>query len=185
MLVGDEVPEGWLAMLQSTLDQLRARLEAALQISDPRAEPWVAPTNAVDLDGRVSESTQNKIVMTLAGLQSEPAVGHIPPAIPAAGVRAVPPLRLNALVLLLANFTGSHYATGLRMISRTMIFFHQNPVFMPDPLPGLPAGADNIMLEFVNLDLAQTNDLMAMLGLKYLPSVLYRMRTLTLTSDVP
>jgi hypothetical protein len=30
----------------------------------------------------------------------------------------------------------------------------------------------------------QTNDLMAMLGLKYLPSALYRMRTLALASDV-
>src|SRR3981081_4659300 len=67
-----------MAMLQSTLDQLRARLEAALQISDPRDEKWVALTNPVDLDGSVSESARNKIVMRLAGLQSDPTVGNFP-----------------------------------------------------------------------------------------------------------
>jgi predicted signal transduction protein with EAL and GGDEF domain len=44
---------------------------------------------------------------------------------------------------LIANFSGSDYATGLRMLSRTITFFHQNPVFIPDPLPGLPP--DNIL----------------------------------------
>jgi hypothetical protein len=172
-----------MAMLQSTLGQLRARLEAALQASDPRAEECVALTNPIDLDGSVSESARNKIVMTLVGLQSEPTVGHFPPTIPAAGARLVPPLHLNAFVLFLANFTGSNYPTGLRMISRTIIYFHQNPLFVPDPIPGLPSGVDNVALDFVNLDLMQTNDLMAMLGLKYLPSALYRMRNLALTSD--
>jgi hypothetical protein len=167
-----------MAMLQSTLDQLRARLEAALQTSDPRDEEWVALTNPVDLDGRVLENVRNKIVMTLVGLQSGPTVGHFPATIPAAGARVAPPLHLNVFVMFLANFTGSNYPTGLQMISRTIVYFHQNPVFAP------AAGVDNVTMEFVNLDLMQANDLMAMLGLKYLPSALYRMRNLALTNDV-
>jgi Pvc16 N-terminal domain len=173
-----------MAMLQSILDQLRARLNATLQASDPRSEDWVALTNPVDLDGRVSESARDKIVMTLVGLQSEPAVGLFPPAIPSSGVRVVPPLHLDVLVLFAANFTGSNYATGLQMIWQTMIYFHQNPLFTRAQLPSLPAGVDNVALDFVNLDLMLTNDLMAMLGLKYLPSVLYRMKNLALTSAV-
>lgn len=169
-----------MAILQSTLDQLRARLEAALQISDPRAEEWVALTNAVDIDGRVSESARNKIVMMLVGLQTDPTVRNTPPVNPA-GVKVTPPLHLNVFVMFFANFTGSNYATGLRMISRVLVFFHQNPIFVPDPLPGRPD--ENIALDFANLDLMQTNDLMAMLGLKYLPSAFYRLKTLALTSD--
>jgi len=172
-----------MAILQSTLDQLRVRLEAALQISDPRAEEWVALTNPVDLDGRVEDNARNKIVMTLVGLQSDPTAGNSPATIPGAGARVAPPLHLNAFVMFLANFSGSDYATGLRMISRTIAFLHQNPVFKPDPLPGLPAGVDNVGLDFVNLDLVQTNDLMQMLGLKYLPSALYRMKPLAFTND--
>jgi hypothetical protein len=170
-----------MAILQSTLDQLRARLEAALQIAVPRAEPWVALINPVDPDGRVADSARNKMVMMLVGLQSNPAAGNLPRTNVTANLQDAPPLRLDASVLLMANFTSSNYPTGFGMLSRTITFFHQNPVLIPDPLPGQPA--DNIALEFVNLDLAQTNELMAMLYLKYLPSVLYRMRGLAFTSE--
>jgi uncharacterized protein DUF4255 len=175
-----------MAILQSTLDLLRARLDAAFQISDPRAEEWVALTNPVDLDGRVSENARNKIVMTLVGLQSETAIGAVSGFIPAAGdqfARVAPPLHLNAFVVFLANFSDSNYATGLGMLSRTIAFFQQNPVFTHHRLPGLPAEIDRIALDFVSLDLMQTNYLMGMLGLKYLPSALYRLRMLTFASD--
>jgi hypothetical protein len=170
-----------MAILQSTLDELRARLEAALQTSVPRAEPWVALTNPVDLDGRVVESARNKMVMVLVGLQSDPVGGVLPRTNAAGSLRSTPPLHLDALVMLMANFSGSEYAVGLGMLARTITFFHENPVLLPDPLPGQPAG--NITLDFVNLDLAQTNELMAMLDLKYLPAAVYRMRGLTFTSE--
>jgi hypothetical protein len=165
-----------MAILQSTLELLRARLEAALQIAVPRAEPWVALTNPVDPDGRVVESARNRIVMMLVGLQSDPVTRNLPtPATP----RDAPPLRLDASVLLMANFTGSNYPAGLDMLSHTITFFHENPVLPPDPAAG--QSGEPIMLDFVNLDLAQTNELMAMLDLKYLPCALYRMHRLPFT----
>jgi hypothetical protein len=176
-----------MAILQSTLELLRARLDAAFQISDPRSEEWVALTNPVDLDGRVSESARNKIVMALVGLQSETAIGASPSFIPVAGdqfARVAQPLHLNAFVVFFANFTEANYTTGLGMLSRTIAFFQQNPVFTHDRLPGLPAEVDKIALDFVNLDLMQTNHLMGMLGLKYLPSALYKLRMLTFASGV-
>jgi hypothetical protein len=171
-----------MAILQSTLNQLRARLEAALQIALPRAEPWVALTNPVDPDGRVVESARNKMVMMLVGLQSDPAFRNVlPPAGGGATLLAAPSLHLDALVLLMANFTGSNYPTGLGMLSHTVTFFHENPVLAADPAAG--QSGEPIMLDFVNLDLAQTNELMAMLDLKYLPSAVYRMRGLTFASE--
>jgi hypothetical protein len=174
-----------MAILQSTLDLLRGRLDAAFQISDPRSEEWVALTNPVDLDGRVSESARNKIVMTLVGLQSDTTIGAFPTTIPAGNqfARVASPLYLNAFVMFLANFTESNYATGLGMLSRTIAFFQQNPVFTHDRLPGLPAEVDKIAMDFVNLDLMQANHLMGMQGLKYLPFALYKMRTLEFSSD--
>lgn len=175
-----------MELLRSTLDLLRARLDAVFQISDPRSEEWVALTNPVDLDGRVSEQARNKIVMVLVGLQSDTTIGTFPGTIAVAGdqfARVARPLHLNAFVMFFSNFTEKNYATGLGMLSRTIGFFQQNPVFTPELLPGLPDAVDKITLDFVNLDLMQTNHLMGMLGLKYMPSALYKLRVLTFASD--
>jgi hypothetical protein len=174
-----------MTLLQSTLELLRDRLDAAFQIADPRSEEWVALTNPVDPDGRVSESARNKLVMALVGLQSDKTIGTFPGPVPASGDQYAivsAPLNVNAFVLFVANFSESNYPTGLGMLSRTIGFFQQNPVFTHDRLPGLAREIDRIALDFVSLDLTQTNHLMGMLGLKYLPSALYRLRMLPFAS---
>jgi hypothetical protein len=175
-----------MTLLQSTLELLRARLDAAFQIADPRSEEWVTLTNPVDLDGRISESARNKIVMSLVGLQSDKTISTVPSPMRVAGDQfalMAPPLSINAFVLFAASFSESNYPTGLGMLSRTIGFFQQNPVFTHDRLPGLAPEVEKIALDFVNLDLTQTNHLMGMLGLKYLPSALYKLRMLPFVSD--
>ena len=163
-----------MTLLQSTLESLRDRLDAAFRAADPRSEASVVLTNAVDLDGRVSESARNKIVMMLVGLQSDPAMRNLLEG-PAAGDRfakAAPPFNVNARVLFAANFSDSNYPAGLGLLSRTIAFFHQNPVFTHDSLPGLAPEIDRIAMDFVDLTLSDTGDLMAMLGLRYMPCAL-------------
>jgi Pvc16 N-terminal domain len=175
-----------MTLLQSTLEQLRDRLDAAFQVADPRSEEWVALTNPVDLDGRIVESARNKIVMMLVGLQSDRTMRTLPSPTPGAGDRlaiAAPPLNVNAFVLFVANFSQNNYPAGLGMLSRTISFFQQNPVFTLDNLPGLAPQIDKISLDFVNLSLSETNDLMGMLGLRYMPCALYSLRTLPFVSD--
>lgn len=171
-----------MALLRATLEVLRRRLDAAFQAADPRSEEWVTLTSPVDLDGRVSDRARNKIAMILAGLHSEKTGGgHAGPVAVRGDQYAMmaAPLNLNLSLLFLANFSDENYATGLAMLSRTIAFFQEHPVFMAEQLPGLPDEVDRLALDFVSLDLTQTNHLMAMLGLKYLPSALYRMRTLS------
>jgi hypothetical protein len=168
------------------LEVLRGRLDAVFQVADPRSEEWVALTSPVDLDGRVSEHARNKMLMLLVGLQSERTAAGMPG--PVAGTddqfaMLAAPLRLNLFLLFVANFSEGNYPTGLGMLSRTIAFFQQNPVFTPDRLPGLPPEVEKIAIDFITLDLTQTNHLMGMLGLKYLPSALYRLRTLSFEGD--
>ena len=178
--------KGQMTLLQSTLELLRDRLDAAFQAADPRSEDWVALTNPVDLDGRISESARNKIVMALVGLQSDKTAGAIPGPTSVGGDQfavMAAPLNINAFVLFVANFSESNYPTGLGMLSRTIGFFQRNPVFTHDRLPGLAPEIDKIAMDFVSLDLSQTNHLMAMLGVKYLPCALYKLRMLPFMSD--
>jgi len=168
-------------LLESTLELLRQRLDATFQAADPRSEEWVALTSPVDIDGRLFEGAKNKLLMLLVGLQSDKTSSAAAGPIPVRGdqyVIVAPPLYLNAFILLIANFTEGNYATGLRVLSRAIGFFQENPVFTPDRLPGLAPEIEKVALDFVTLDLSQMNYLMAMLGLKYLPSAVYKLRML-------
>ncbi len=69
------------------------------------------------------------------------------------------------------------------MISRTIAFFQQNPWFSQETLPGLDPGVGKITLDLVNVDITQANYLIAMMGIKYLPMVLYRLRMLPFRSE--
>ncbi len=164
-------------MLQSTLELLRDRLDAALQAADPRSEEWVVLTSPVDIDGHGIERARNKIVMALVGLHLD--VGMSPPN-PGAGDRfaSTTPPNLKALVLFVANFADSNYPTGLGILSRTIEFFQQNPVFTHHRQRGIPGETARITTHFVSLDLKQTSDLMRMLGMNYLPCALYEVRML-------
>lgn len=170
-----------MTLLRSTLEVLRQRLDAVFQVADPRSEEWVALTSPVDLDGRITERARNKVVMALAGLQSEKTPGgHAAPVMVGDHFTMQPaPLYLNPAVLFVANFGDGNYATGLDMLSRIIGFFQENPALTAAQLPGLAEGVDRLAFDFVSLDLVQTNYLLGMLGLRYLPCALYRIRTLS------
>jgi hypothetical protein len=173
--------------IQSTLELIRARLDAFFKVSDPRTEDWVVLSNIVDHEGRTYESAKDKIVTFLAGIQHETIIStHTRTVSSGGGQYGVqnPPLYINLLVLFYANFYDKNYSDGLGMISRTISFFQQNPFFSHDTMPDLDPAIDKLTLEMMNMDVTQANYLMGLMGVKYLPSVLYKLRMIPFRSDV-
>lgn len=173
-------------MIRSTLESIRARLDAFFKVPEPRPEDWVILSNFVDHEGRPYEHAKDKIVLFLAGIQHETIVSTHQRAASIGGGQfgvVAPPLYINLHILLVANFYDKNYAEGLEMISRTIGFFQQNPFFTHESMPELDPGIDKLTIEMMNLDLTQANYLMGMMGIKYLPSVLYRIRMLPFRSD--
>jgi hypothetical protein len=164
-------------MIQSTLEMIRRELNDKLMAEDPRREDAVILSNIVDLNGAPLANAQDKVVMCLANIQHEQGVSAwlSDPAVVSdrAGV-VPPPLYIDLYVLFYANFSGQNYPGGLGMISRTIAFFQQNPVFTHDNLPGLDPKIDKLRFEFTGLDLASLDCLLRIMGANYLPSAYYR-----------
>jgi hypothetical protein len=175
-----------MSAIAATLRLIQKRLDAFLKASDPRPEGWVILSNPVDHEGRAYEATRDKLVVVLAGIQHETVIStHNRPASLAGGQYniAPPPIYINLSVLFLANFYDKSYAQGLETIASTIGYFQRNPVLTHENAPDLDPSIEKITMEMVNLDLAQTNNLMTMLGVRYLPAVLYRLRTLPFRTD--
>lgn len=103
-----------------------------------------------------------------------------------------PPLNLN-LHVLFSVFT-SNYVSGLRLLSYVIGFFQSHSVFDTETHPHLNNKTDTgkpwqrigrIVADLHPISFEQQNNLWAALGAKYMPSVIYRIRTVTFTDAEP
>lgn len=99
-----------------------------------------------------------------------------------------PEIKLNLYVLVSANFasgdaggsanTTGVYGEGLKQLSYVISFFQGKNVFTTDNSPTLDAGIQKLIVELYSSSFEQQYNFWTVVGAKYLPSVLYRVRML-------
>ncbi len=91
-----------------------------------------------------------------------------------------PPMHFNVTILFGAFHTDPDreqaYTDSLTYIQKVIGFFQRESVFDPSNSPDLPQGIEKLVFELVNLNLEQLHHLWTLLGGKYIPSVVYKMR---------
>lgn len=93
-----------------------------------------------------------------------------------------PPLFLNLYMLVSSN--RSNYTQSLAWLSHIMQFFQYQNVFTPTTHPSLDSRIKKLIVELHSLNFEQVNHLWSTLGGKYLPSVMYKIRQLTIDEDI-
>ena len=150
-------------------------------------------SSLVDPNGAVPPGAFNKVVITLLNVERE---GAASPAnfITSTGngqttQKTFPQLSLNLYVLIAGNH--NDYKEALRMLSKAVGFFQAYPVFTPESVPSFttattptpfPTGLQRLAFEVYNMRLQEMSHLWGALGAKYQPSIIYKVRMLTLQS---
>lgn len=93
-----------------------------------------------------------------------------------------PRLQINLDVLFAAQF--KQYPQALKFLSRVLTFFQAHPKFTSSDWPALDP-IETLVPELRSLGFEQLNQLWAFIGGKYLPSVVYRIRLVTLQDAEP
>ncbi len=168
-------------MIDAALALIAGQLNQAHRRAFGVAEDMVAVSNLVELDGSVATNVANKLVVSLVNIEREALAYRERSSANAAGrlVLGSMPAHLNLLVMCAANFGGGNYAEALKLIASTVAFFQGRPVLDHANTPGLDARIDRLTLEIQNLEIAELANLWGVLGGKYLPSVLYKVRMVT------
>ncbi|REG84016.1 uncharacterized protein DUF4255 [Algoriphagus antarcticus] len=103
-----------------------------------------------------------------------------------------PPVNINALILFSVYATS--YPTALRLLSNVISFFQSNTVFTPEKYPHLNAKVEEdkpweklekLLVNLYGTTLEQQNNLWAALGAKYMPNVIYKIRTMSFIDHEP
>ncbi len=93
-----------------------------------------------------------------------------------------PPLYLNYYILF--SMSRKRYDDNLIFLGYIIQFFQHQNVFSPITHPGLDSRIQRIVVDLHNMSFEQTNHLWSVLGGKYFPSVMYKVRQVTLNEDV-
>lgn len=173
-------------MIQAALSHLANQLNAYLKRTNNLTEDIVVVSSLIESDGSVAPHTNNKLVLLLTNIEKDTvpqsntsrAAGFDGRAL--IGSRSV---HLNLSVILAANFSGSNYAEALKFISKAIAFFQMQPVFDKHSSPDLDSRIDKLVLDIENLNIQDLSNLWGLLGGKYLPSVYYRVRMVTINPD--
>ncbi|MBR9997748.1 MAG: DUF4255 domain-containing protein [Cyclobacteriaceae bacterium] len=93
-------------------------------------------------------------------------------------IKSNPEILVNLYVLFSANT--SDYITALNRISSVIQCFQSNNFFTSDSFPSLVKEIEKLHLELYTMNFEQINHLWSTLGGKYLPSVLYKVKLVTI-----
>lgn len=178
-------------MINDALAFLCYELNAYFKLFFNIKEDRVIVSSPLNVQGSANEQNTNKVIITLVRIEQETINRNIASnrvynqgasanngqANDAAAYMS-PPLNLNLHLLFSTSF--SDYSETLKFISYTISFFQAKNVFNHQNAPLLSKRIEKLILELENTNYQDSSFLWGMLGSKYTPSVMYKMRMLTI-----
>lgn len=167
--------------LKFLTDEMNAYLD--LQNGSNAGEPLIVLTNVADDSGSGWAIPPQKLGVSLINIEEEKIFkdqqtnfrnenGEFE--------QYNPEIKLNLYVLVCANFVSTDgddkYEQGLKQLSRIISFFQGKYVFTPDNSPTLEPALKKLIVELYSYSFEQQYNFWTILGAKYLPSVLYKVR---------
>jgi hypothetical protein len=136
-------------------------------------------------DGTLPPAIENKIVISLINVEREASANGS--SWPMRGGleghgRVSPPLGLNLMVMVTASF-GGNYGEALKVLGNVMAFLQSKPMFNARNSAAFPANFEKLSLELVNLSIHEVNNVWSILGAKYMPSIVYKVRMLVVQEN--
>lgn len=130
-----------------------------------------------------SAEAEDGIFFLLTRIAEETNVGPMPSAGGPPGLipRVRAPIHLNLDVMFASMYR--HFETGLQVLSEIIAYLQAKPNYTHANTPGMNAALGTMAFKMISLDYAQQSYLWGSLGAKYVPSVVYSLRLITVGQE--
>jgi hypothetical protein len=167
-------------MLESVLKFFSDEINAYLQTQG--GAPGTTPVKASGIVGDDGKYTieDDHVAITIINLEEEAAAREQLPHTTYQDGQTVtlePPLNLNLYLMFAARFT--HYDQAIKYMSHILTFFQTRRVFTREKYAAMNKSLSRLVVELQRVDYEQLNQIWAYIGAKHLPSVVYRVRMVT------
>lgn len=171
-------------MIKQALTLIRTSLDQNLKLRFGLNESVVVTSRIIDQDGKTPLINQNKVVITLLNVEQETSrqfTGRFSRGGSDTVQDKSPSERFNLDLMFTANF--DDYEESLNFLDATIGFFQANTSVTQGTTSNVPKGVNKVNLDIETLNYTETYNLWSALGAKYVPSVVYKARLITIMSD--
>lgn len=142
----------------------------------PHTDGFVQLGNIARLDNDPSEGLKTKVILSLVNLDEEKTLKNGPFQVKqgASMVKRNPTVYLNLFTLF--SCANEDYRYALTQIGCVIEFFQQQYVFTAENSTQFPEDIEKLIFDLHSVNIEQLNHLWGILGGKYVPSVLYKLR---------
>ena len=177
-------------MINRLLSAIRNELNEFIKVKDPTnfgTQDIVVLSRLVEQNGTLAFTTSNnnqsehKIVVTLVNVEEDRTFKdqtNFKKTTRDSIISINPEIHINLSVLFTAYSTS--YDTALLILGYVLGFFQMKNVFNPQNTPSLNGVVENASVILETLSAEQNNHLWGYIGAKYMPSVVYRLKMLTI-----
>ncbi|MEO9651745.1 MAG: DUF4255 domain-containing protein [Roseobacter sp.] len=169
-------------MIDQTLKLISTRLNAHLCAVFSVSDDFVSIGPLSDAEGKPTAEARNRLTMFLTNIAQD----SVPRSSVSRGALAdgkTPPFHLDIYFMLASGHDPEIYGEGLKLISAALMFFQANPVMNPRTTPEMPAGLSQLSIEIANLKVEEIGQLWGNLGGRYVPSVMFKIRSVMIDAD--
>lgn len=172
-------------MIHTALEFLTEELNGYLKTKNNVMENKVTLTNVATQEGNWA-IPNNKLGISLINIEEERVFKEQRAAYVNRNGESEqynPEIKLNLYVLITSNYTSgeinadsTEYLEGLKQLSNVIAFFQQKNVFNTSNSPSLDPAIGKLVVELFSYSFEQLYNFWTVIGAKYLPSILYRVR---------
>ena len=139
-------------------------------------------------DGSLAIKEENVVLMTFVDAYKDSLINsyqkpYTNGGIPSGAEIGSTPLRLNLHVLFSAHFSGEKYKSALNNLTYVFRFFQASAIMDRHNTPNIPTDIEKLEFHMEDLSYHDRSHLWGVIGAKYMPSVLYQVRLLTISGS--
>ena len=169
-------------MIDVALTVLRDRLNAHLSARFGVSEDLVVMAPLSDAEGSPTAETRNRLALFVTNIAEDGM-----PRVTSRGTRGalggMQPLHLDIYFMLASGHDPEIYGEGLKLISAALMFFQATPLLTPANAPEMAVGIEQLSIEVANLRVEEVGQLWGNMGGRYVPSVMFKMRSVMIDAN--
>ena len=170
-------------MIDLALSLVANRLNSHLAARYGVADELVSISPLIDAEGKSAPAARNRLVIFLTNIAQDSTVRSTQKSRGSPQIVQAPPIHLDIYFMLASAYDAETYTEGLKLISAALTYFQANPTLNPQNTPEMPSNLRQLTIDISNLKVEEMGQMWGNLGGRYVPSIMFKMRSVVIDAE--